>query len=156
MQAGRRTCLPRPATRNGHGAGGTAMEPFMLFEPDFTRKAPFHNRRHYRVLKNFAPLHDKPFHAGDVLEYRHSGHSIYDGMDGYFFIEEAPTRPWRRWDISTCDDLDIWPTLFELLPKRRSWWIAWWTSSILLALAVILLPALAVGLAWALARVLPL
>lgn len=109
----------------------------MLFKPKSARKAPFRRGRRYRVLKTFTPLYDDngTFHTDDLLEYRYSAHSIYDGMDGYFFIQKGASRIWRRWDISIYDDLEVWPTLFELLPRRKRWWV----RPILLLLAVALL-----------------
>lgn len=110
----------------------------MLFEPKSTRKPPFRRGRHYRVRTTFTPPYDDgTFNAGDVLEYRYTA---YDGTDGYFFVQHGPARRWRRWDISTCDDLEVWTTLFELPPRHR----AWWRRRILVLLAV----ALAAGLAW--------
>ncbi len=112
----------------------------MLNQPKSWRKPPFRRGRRYRVLQDFKPLYDEPFHAGDVLEYRYAATSIYDGMDGYFFIQADPVRTWRRWDLSTYDDQPVWTTLFELLPRRGGWWV----RPVLLALALVLLTALAV------------
>ena len=112
----------------------------MLFAPEYPRRQPFRRGRRYRVLQDFTPLEGETFHAGDILIYRRSGHSIYDSMDGYFFIEAGPPRRWRRWDISTFDDIGVWATLFEMLPRQRGWWHPW-----LLTLAAVLLIAIALA-----------
>lgn len=112
-----------------------------MFKPQSTRAFPFRPRRRYRVVKNFTPLYDEPFHAGAMLVYDGTGHSIYDGMDGYFFREANAFRKRRRWDISTFDDIETWSTLFELQPEpeRRL------SLPRLLALAALLLALVALS-----------
>jgi hypothetical protein len=52
--------------------------------------------RCYRVRKSFTALRSE-FRAGDLLTYKESAYSRYDGITGYFFLDESQTT--RSWDV---------------------------------------------------------
>jgi hypothetical protein len=73
---------------------------------------PFEVGRSYRVRKSFPAMRDD-FHEGEVLKYKESAYSWYDGMTGYFFIDENEAI--RSWDVHDKDSVGISIDLFEAL-----------------------------------------
>ena len=68
------------------------------------RKDPFKTGQNYRVRKTFKAFRDT-FKEGEVLRYRTSAYSHYDGMSGFFFDDESGKN--RSWDIHDDVSLDI-------------------------------------------------
>ncbi|ATC63564.1 hypothetical protein CMV30_06125 [Nibricoccus aquaticus] len=61
----------------------------------------------YRVKKSFTALRDK-FETGELLTYKESAYSRYDGITGHIFRDETPsTRVWDIYDGDTPDFGDL-------------------------------------------------
>jgi hypothetical protein len=63
--------------------------------------------KNYRVKKSFIALRDQ-FREGELLTYKESAYSRYDGITGYFFSDEKHgTRSWDVYDGDKPDTDDL-------------------------------------------------
>ncbi len=108
----------------------------MLFTHKPSRPTPFRRGRRYRVLQDFTPRYGHPFKTGQIVTFRSTATSVYDGMDGYFFTVAGEPPTANRWDVSFDDHIAVWVTLFGPLPRGPAWWA---TRAALLILVVALL-----------------
>ena len=75
--------------------------------------SPFQVGHRYVVKCDFTALRDR-FVRGTVLTYSSSAWSRYDGITGYFFLDEEARS--RVWDIEDGADLSGWVDFFDPLP----------------------------------------
>jgi hypothetical protein len=74
------------------------------------REDPFKIGCEYRVRKSFSAMRDN-FLVGEILKYKNSAHSHYDGVSGFIF-SDAQNRI-RVWDLPDDDSIGVWIELFE-------------------------------------------
>lgn len=68
--------------------------------------------RKYRVRSSFSAMRDN-FREGEILRYTGSAYSRYDGITGYFFVDQNEGA--RAWDVRDDDSVAAWPQFFEAL-----------------------------------------
>ena len=68
--------------------------------------------KRYRVKLSFSAMR-ADFREGEILKYTGSAYSRYDGITGYFFVDEKEGG--RTWDVRDEDSVDEWPRFFQVL-----------------------------------------
>ncbi len=84
----------------------------------YTPSGPFVTGKTYRVLQTFKALRDQ-FEAGELLVYKNSAWSRYDGITGYFFNTKGKDEG-RMWDIY--DEVSVfseWTKYFAEVPEAE-------------------------------------